>query len=319
MTNVNVFTGFDVSKDSIDFFSINGSGKSGGQKVAYTREGLKSLSRKVPLGSHCVLEATGPYHLKLATWLYQQGYAVSVVNPLVIKRFTQMRLVRAKTDKADAQMIASYAQAERPPLWQPPARYIIELSHMETTIEMHIKHRTALKNQLEAFEATGMIAPAIRSSLKKSIAQLEKTIQDLEGRMEEIIENEHNAMMKNLTSIPGVGKKTAIALIVATGAFTRFDSHKKLSAYLGLCPRIYESGSSVKGKARICKLGMSRIRAMLYMCSWSAIKANVACKELYDRLLEKGKAKMLALIAVANKLLRQAFAIAKNEVQYQAI
>jgi len=319
MTNVNVFTGFDVSKDSIDFFSINGSGKSGGQKVAYTREGLKSLSRNVPLGSHCVLEATGPYHLKLATWLYQQGYAVSVVNPLVIKRFTQMRLVRAKTDKADAQMIASYAQAERPPLWQPPARYIIELSHMETTIEMHIKHRTALKNQLEAFEATRMIAPAIRSSLKKSIAQLEKTIQDLEGRMEEIIENEHNAMMKNLTSIPGVGKKTAIALIVATGGFTRFDSHKKLSAYLGLCPRIYESGSSVKGKARICKLGMSRIRAMLYMCSWSAIKANVACKELYDRLLEKGKAKMLALIAVANKLLRQAFAIAKNGVQYQPI
>ena len=90
MTNVNVFTGFDVSKDSIDFFTINGSGKSGGQKVAYTREGMKSLSKKVPSVSHCVLEATGPYHLKLSTWLHAQGYAVSVVNPMVIKRFAQM-------------------------------------------------------------------------------------------------------------------------------------------------------------------------------------------------------------------------------------
>jgi transposase len=319
MTNVNVFTGFDVSKDSIDFFSIDGSGKSGGQKVAYTREGLKSLSRKVPLGSHCVLEVTGPYHLKLATWLYQQGYAVSVVNPLVIKRFTQMRLVRTKTDKADAQMIASYAQTERPPLWQPPAKYMVQLKQMETTLEMCVGNRTAYSNELEAFEATGMVDPSVRSLLKKSIEQINKMIQALEKKMEEIIENEHNAMMKNLTSIPGVGKKTAIALIVATGGFTRFDSHKKLSAYLGLCPRIYESGSSVRGKARICKLGMSRIRAMLYLCSWSAMKSNKACKELFDRLLEKGKAKKLALIAVANKLLRQAFAIAKKGVQYQPI
>lgn len=319
MTNVNVFTGFDVSKDSIDFFTINGSGKSGGQKVAYTREGMKSLSKKVPSVSHCVLEATGPYHLKLSTWLHAQGYAVSVVNPLVIKRFTQMRLVRTKTDKADAQMIAAYAQTERPPLWQPPAKYMLQLKQMETTIEKSVGNRTALSNQLEAFEATGMVDPSVRSLLKKSIEQINKVIQVLEKRMEEIIENEHNAMMKNLTSIPGVGKKTAIALIVATGGFTRFDSHKKLSAYLGLCPRIYESGSSVKGKARICKLGMSRIRAMLYLCSWSAMKSNKACKELFDRLLEKGKAKKLALIAVANKLLRQAFAIAKNGVQYQPI
>ncbi len=141
----------------------------------------------------------------------------------------------------------------------------------------------------------------------------------MEYEIEQIIEKEHNAMMKNLTSIPGVGKKTAVALIVATGGFTRFDSHKKLSAYLGLCPRIYESGTSVKGRSRTCKLGMSRVRVMLYMCTWSAIKSNVACKQLYDRLVEKGKAKMLALIAVANKLLRQAFAIAKNGVQYQQI
>jgi transposase len=65
------------------------------------------------------MEATGPYYLKLACFLYQQGIEVSVVNPLVIKRFSQMRLLRAKTDKADAKMIAGYAIAEQPSLWRP--------------------------------------------------------------------------------------------------------------------------------------------------------------------------------------------------------
>src|SRR5690606_4528270 len=87
-------------------------------------------------------------------------------------------------------------------------------------------------------------------------------------------------------------------------------------SYIGLSPRIYESGTSVKGRSRICKMGMSRIRAMLYVCAWSAKKINKACKELFERLVEKGKAKKLALIAVANKLLKQAFAIANKNIFY---
>ena len=84
----------------------------------------------------------------------------------------------------------------------------------------------------------------------------------------------------------------------------RFTDYRKLSSYIGICPRLFESGSSVKGKTRICKMGMSRIRAMLYMCSWSAKRCNKTCRELYERLIAKGKAKKQALIAVANKLLK---------------
>ena len=114
-----------------------------------------------------------------------------------------------------------------------------------------------------------------------------------------------------------MGKQTAMTLIVLSGGFDKFDDYRKLSSYIGICPRIFESGTSVKGKARICKMGMSRIRAMLYICSWSASRCNKACRDLYQRLLAKGKAKKLALIAVANKLLKQAFAIAKQQTKYQ--
>lgn len=316
MTKVEIFTGFDVSKDQLDFCTLGGAEKSGSDKVAFNAQGLKSLLRKIPSGSHCVMEATGPYHVKLATWLFKNGYAVSVVNPLVIKHFSRMNLRRTKTDKADAKIIASYGQKEKPALWQPLAPYLMTLQQMESLLELQIKNLTAHKNQLHSFEATGMADPFVRAELKRSIQHAEKVIVKTEAKILEIIDNEHKSMLKNLTSIPGIGKKTAIALIVATGGFTRFDSHKKLSSYLGLCPRIFESGSSVRGRSRICKLGMVRIRKFLYMCTWSAIKANEACKEMYERLVENGKPKMVALIAVANKLVRMAFAIAKSGVKY---
>jgi transposase len=319
MTKVEIFTGFDVSKDQLDFCTLGGAEKSGSDKVAFNAQGLKSLLRKIPSGSHCVMEATGPYHVKLATWLFKNGYAVSVVNPLVIKHFSRMNLRRAKTDKADAKIIASYGQKEKPALWQPLAPYLMTLQQMESLLELQIKNLTAHKNQLHSFEATGLADPFVRAELKRSIQHAEKVIEKTEAKILEIIDNEHKSMLKNLTSIPGIGKKTAIALIVATGGFTRFDSHKKLSSYLGLCPRIFESGSSVRGRSRICKLGMVRIRKFLYMCTWSAIKANEACKEMYERLVENGKPKMVALIAVANKLVRMAFAIAKSGEKYQPV
>lgn len=319
MTNLNVFSGFDVSKDYFDFFTIDDQGKSGGQRVVYNREGLKSLSRLIPAGSHCVMEATGPYYLKLATWLYQNGFTVSVINPLVIRRFCQMKLIRAKTDKADARMIALYAKTEKPTSWQPPAPYIIKLQQLDAMVELFTKNRTAYTNQLHAIEVTGMADPFTRSLLKKSIADVTKKMQKIEEKMAEIINNQHKEMLKNITTIPGIGKKSAVALIVASDGFKRFDNYKKFSSYLGLCPRIYESGSSVRGRARICKLGMSRIRAILYVCAWSAKKGNMACKQLYDRLVEKGKSKKLALIAVANKLIKQAFAIAKSGLVYQSV
>jgi transposase len=316
MTNVKIFAGFDVSKKFFDVCILE-EGKEQAQRFEYDQKGLEALTKLLPQQAHCIMEVTGVYYLKLAMYLHQQGFLVSVINPLVIKRFSQMRLLRAKTDRADARMIAEYGRLEQPGLWQPPAGYIIKLQQLDALLQQLQKQRTALLCQTEAFTASGMMDKEVGLLVQKAIVHLDKQINCITGKMEAIIVQQHQQMLENIISIPGLGKKTAIVLIVLSGGFSKFSNYKQMSAYIGISPRIFESGSSVKGKSRICKMGMSRIRALLYLCAWSAKRYNKACKELYDRLVAKGKSKRLALIAVANKLIKQVFAIATNNQQYQ--
>ena len=111
--------------------------------------------------------------------------------------------------------------------------------------------------------------------------------------------------------IPGIGRKTGVMLVVLTDGFERFNSASELCSYAGITPVIRQSGSSVKGKPRISKIGN-----LLFMCSFNACKYNKACRDLYERIVAKGKSKKLALMAVANKLLKQAFTIIKSGRPY---
>ena len=213
-------------------------------------------------------------------------------------------------------MIAEYGKAEKPSLWQMPEQHVISLQQMEALLFNLNKERTALNNQLESFTHSGMLDKQLKKLIVKELGHKQELIRELNKSMQEIARQHYAEMLSNLETIPGMGKKTAMALIVLSGGFDKFSDYRKLSSYIGICPRIFESGTSVKGKARICKMGMSRIRAMLYICSWSAKRCNKACKDLYERLVAKGKAKKQALIAVANKLLKQAFAIATQKTKY---
>ncbi|CAM1352762.1 transposase (fragment) [Tenacibaculum halocynthiae] len=131
-----------------------------------------------------------------------------------------------------------------------------------------------------------------------------------------LLKKEHQDLLTRLETIPGIGKKTAIMLVVLTDGFERFTSGSELCSYSGLTPIIRQSGSSVKGRARISKIGNVKLRNLLFMCSFNACKYNKSCRELYQRIVAKGKSKKLALIAVCNKLLKQAFAIAKSGLIY---
>jgi transposase len=106
-------------------------------------------------------------------------------------------------------------------------------------------------------------------------------------------------------------------LIVSTDGFKKVSNHRQLITLASLAPREHTSGSSVRGRKGICKTGNGHLRNVLYMCSLSAIKHNGACKDLYERLKAKGKKSKVALIAVCNKLLKQAFAIATKGTTYQ--
>lgn len=309
------YVGIDISKMTFDVAISSGKGFSH-HKFPNAEDGFESLLSLLCIGDHCVMEASGPYYLRLATFLFEQDIAVSVVNPLVIRRFSQMRLFRSKTDKKDAQIIAQYGAVEQPARWSAEDPHILELRQMQAFLSQIEQVRTDIERQQQAFTLNTHPCPEVIEESEELKRNLLQKAARVEKRMHQIIKEHYQEQLAQLTSIPGIGIKTAISLIIISAGFTKFQNAKQLSSYVGLCPRIFESGTSVKGRARICKMGMGRIRKLLYLCALSAKKANRACREMFDRLVAKGKPKMLALIAVANKLLRQAFAVSTKQKYY---
>ena len=310
------YAGVDISKLTFDV-SFYKEGKMVSFKFDNTPKGFALLIKEVPGDTQFVMEATGPYYLRLATFLYEHHYGVSVENPLVIKKYMDMNLRRAKTDKADSQIILKYGKQMEPSQWKPAESWILEVGQMYATLEGYEKMLTQAKNQMGAFSESTIINPVVKASLNKTIASLKTQIKKIDKTIEVIILEKNAAMYQNIRSIPSIGAKTASMLMVVTRNFEKFDTAKQLQAYIGFCPRIYQSGTSVKGKGAICKLGMSRLRKTLYMCTLTAISSNNQCKMMYERLKAAGKASKVALIAVANKLIRQAFAVAKSGCKYQ--
>ncbi len=312
-----VYVGIDISKLTFDVAIKDISGAYKHNVYENNPKGFQAFTKLLQKGvSVCVMEASGPYYLKLATFLVSNNIDVCVINPLVIKRFCQMKMVRTKTDKKDAIMISQYGYTEQPAPWEPEADYVLELKQMQSFLEQLHKSKTGFIRQKEAFKQNPIVSKTTLKGLTEMIIGTEKQIRTIELEMEKIIKQHHNQMFEHLQSIPGLGKKTSLFLIVISGGFEKFHHHKQLASYIGIAPRIFESGTSVKGRSRICKMGMSKIRGMLYVCSWSAIRYNKACKALYERLVEKGKSKKLALVAVINKLLKQAFAVATKKEFY---
>ncbi|HEY0055038.1 MAG TPA: IS110 family transposase [Pedobacter sp.] len=308
--------GIDCSKDTLDVAYVDGNKTKFIGKFANDQKGFVKLKRSIAESDLIVMEATGPYYMQLAFFLVEQRFPVSVVNPLVIKRFCQMKLVRAKTDKKDATMIARYGQTEKPALWIPPSALILQIQQLETYLDGLKKRRTMVSNQLHSFKHTQGVTDELRKDLEDEIAAYDKRIAKKEKEIDILLEKEHKKLVKDLESIPGIGPRSSSLLTITTNGFKDFESHKQVISYYGLAPRKFESGTSVKGKSSICKMGMSGVRKVLYMAAQSAIVYNKTCKDLYRRLRAKGKPHKVAKIAVVNKLIKQAFAIAKSGLAY---
>jgi transposase len=308
-----IFVGIDIAKDSFQVAIPQAPQRWQDHHFANSPAGFADLLAELPAHCQCILEASGTYYLPLASFLHQQGVALSVVNPLVVKRFGQMLLRRAKTDKADARLLSEFGTSQQPALWQAPPLLLSQLQQLQTLLEQYIKQRTALRNQQEAFSHSGIPNAALEESLRRSLDHLQEQIKSLEEQMDQLAQKEFASLYEHLLSIPGIGRKTALTLLVITRGFSRFNSAKELASFVGLAPRVVQSGTSVRGKGHICKLGQSRIRQLLYMAGMQASKVNAGCMQLYERLLRGGKPKLVALIAVAHKLLRQAFAVARQQ------
>jgi len=316
MAKITKYVGIDVSSEKFDYYYLLADGTQKRGTFSYHEKDLSKFIGLLSPDSHCVMEATGIYHLTLAVYLYDHGIMVSVINPLVIKRYGQMLLNRTKTDKSDATLIYNYAATMKPEQWKPDAEHHVQMQQLISYERLLIKHRTALNNHLLALLKCPVGCPQVISDIKNQLAAVDSSIKQIEKKLLAICKEYYQDEFECMTSIPGIGKKTAVILLATVKGFEDFETAKQLCSYFGMAPRIYQSGSSVNGKARICKMGMSHIRQLLYMCARSASRYNYACKIMYQRLLEKGKPKKLALIAVANKLIKQLFAIVKNKLKY---
>lgn len=303
------YIGNDISKSTFDA-AFPEKGTYQVYQFSNDLEGWISFEKHVKKNDICVMEATGIYHVGLATYLFEKGYKVCVVNPLSVKYYSRMSMKRAKTDKADASLIAEYGKMTQPSMWEPQEAHLTELQQLMSINEQLLKQKVALGNQLKSFKLSPNTSENVLSILEEQLTNLKQQIIQIEVQIKQIIKEHYQQMNKTLQSIPGIGPKAAATLILITGGFTKFERYKALIAYAGLAPRTYESGTSVKGHSHICKLGGKQLRKILYVCAHSAKRFNPICKKLFDRLYHENKKPFkIAMIAVANKLLKLAFTL----------
>lgn len=304
--------GIDISKKYFDA-DIN----SKVYRYDNDHKSFKKIIKHLPANSHCVMESTSTYGNKLAYALHEAGHIVYIVNPLQVSSFAKMKLSKVKTDKSDAKLITDFAKANLEDLkpYNFPDKNILSAKQIETVISQLKTQRTALSNQLEALQQNQFVSETTKNVLIETMKYLDSQILKLEKQERDHIDKQHKEMRQKITSIKGIGDSTACMMISLTNAFKDFSDARQLSSYFGCCPRVRQSGSSVKGRGSISKIGLSQARSRLYMCAMSAKKYNKTCKELYERLRAKGKPFKVALLAVVNKLIRQIYAIiSKNEV-----
>lgn len=262
--------------------------------------------------AHLVLEATGIYHRRLVRRLAEAGLPVAVINPLQLKRFAQMKLRRLKTDRSDARLLAEYGREQQPPAHQVPPLVEQHLKQLNTHIEQLVKQRTALQNMAHANAQWAASHSVCEEVLEDLQAQLRQALSRLEAAQEALIASTYGEVQELIESVVGVGRRTALALVAYLGTFERFETHQQVAAYMGLNPVPVESGTSLRPRCHISKQGNARLRTLLYLCALSARRHNRVCRSLYERLLAAGKAKKVALIAVANKLVKLIFTVVKK-------
>lgn len=307
--------GIDISKDWFDAAWQDGS-KLHQVRLAYTPEGIEQLLQQVPAQAHFVMEATGVYHSRLALALHAAGRKLSVINPLIIKRYGQMKLSRVKTDRADAVLIMHYGIDAKPLLWTPPSDAIEQLRQAHGWLQDLLGERTRVINRRHAHRLRGQPSAFVGQQMHEQLRQLQRRIDACQQHLLALVKKSFASLYEQLQTIPSIGPKTATELIIITDGFRRFEHVKALAAYVGVSPTAWRSGSSVKGRGGIAKYGQGRMRQLLYVCSWTAKRCNPACKRLNERLRSAGKPPKVINVAIAHKLLRQAFACGTKNIAF---
>jgi transposase len=312
--------GIDVAKLKFNVCLIREDGRLKHRVFANTASGFTQLAEWLKKNHvaqvHACLEATNTYSEALATYLFDNGQEVSLVNPAATKAYAGAQLSRTKTDRVDAELIARFCLTQKPQLWKPAAAEVRELQALVRRLDSLIEMHTMESNRL----SSGLSTPEVRDSIEHLINHLEEQIKRTEKLIRKQINNHPQLKAERdlLLSIPGLGEAT-IARLMSEINFQRYESARQVAAFAGLVPRLHESGKSVRGRARLSKMGTPRIRRALYFPAITALRCNPVIKAWANELRERGKCKMQIIGAVMRKLIHLAFGVLKSGKPYDPL
>jgi transposase len=305
--------GIDVSKKTIDICAVFDE-KTKKKTFENTDSGFKNLivwMKKLQITDpHFCMESTGCYSEGIAEFLYNSGFNVSVVNPLQIKSFRKSKMIRQKTDSSDAEVIALFCLQNNPGLTTPKSQENKELHEINSRLDSLNKELRRLTNFLEK----KMLNEEVKKSIDEEIVFLKKMVKSLEAEAQKILENTEKLRkaFELLTSIKGVGAKTVRVILADMPDINMFENAKQYSAFVGVTPSHFQSGTSVSGKSHISRLGSSKIRKTLYMCALVVKNHNPHFSNFVKKLEARGKCAKVIIVAVMRKLLHIFFGVLKN-------
>jgi transposase len=304
--------GIDVAKAKLDCALRLPTGKVRTKVVENNLKGFKVLiewlSKQGATTARVCLEATGVYGEAVAEVLAAHGMTVSVINPAQIKAFGASRLVRTKTDQVDARLIAEFCAERSPAPWQAPSPGEQALRAMVLRLDALQTMRTQESNRLE------VAREAVKPGITEHIEWLDKQIDGLTKTIRDHINDDPDLKDKQalLNSIPGVGERTIATLLAFYANVERFGNARQAVAFAGLDPRQHESGSSVKGKPRLSKIGHAFLRKALYMPAMVTLYKTAWGKRFRERLAASGKPPKLIIGAMMRKLVHVVFGVLKS-------
>jgi transposase len=306
--------GVDVSKDTIDVTLRDTSKGKEHHQFANNKSGFRALRKWLGQCNisklHVCMEATNIYWEALASFCYDEGWQVSVVNPVRIKGFAKSQMRRNKTDPEDSDIIADFCALMEPRLWHSP-------SPEERKLRDLLRHQHALQKTLT--QQTNRLHTCqnevVCNSLHTIIGVLRTEITQVEDKIQSLLQSHPDLKQRFdfLRSIKGIGSKTALFLLAEMHDLANYENARAAAADAGVTPSHYQSGTSVKRRTKISKIGKAGIRAALYWPAITAIQHNPLIKAMAERLKARGKSQKVIIGAAMRKLLHLAYGVLKNQ------
>ena len=274
--------------------------------TAVGHEGLIQWLSKSATAVQVCIEATGLYSLDLALALHRaEGIEVMVANPRAIADFAKALLQRSKTDQLDAEVMLEFARRMPFVAWQPPSSPQLDLRALMRRITGLKLVSQQEKNRLHSVSQSAEITPLVRKDIQSHLVQLERHIEKLEHQAETIVQADRELARQfcHLVSVRGIARVSALHLLAELVVLAPDMTARQWVAHAGLDPRHHESGTSVHKPTRISRAGNRYLRSALFMPALVATQHDPNIRAFYQKLVDRGKTKMQAIVAVMRKLL----------------